>query len=172
MARLNDNLFTNRAIGFMVLTRFGLAKVRFTERGLAELAYVEGDAADGTGWNPELDRAFKEWVGLFDGADLETRWDLLDLEGSDFRRSVWRALLAVPYAQRIRYGEIASRIGHPGATRAVGSAVGANPVAVVVPCHRVLPKAGGLGNYRWGVARKRALLDAEEESGSARSSLF
>lgn len=156
----------------MVLTRFGLAKVRFTERGLAELVYVEGDAGGSAESNPDMNREFKEWVGLFDGADLETRWELLDLEGSDFRRSVWRALLAVPHAGRTRYSEIASRIGHPRATRAVGSAVGANPVAVVVPCHRVLPKAGGLGNYRWGVARKRALLDAEEESGSALSSLL
>lgn len=156
----------------MVLTRFGLARARFIARGLAELVYVEGDAARSAKPNPDMSQGFKEWIGLFDGADLETKWELLDFGGSDFRRSVWRALLAVPHAGRTRYGEIASRIGHPGATRAVGSAVGANPVAVVVPCHRVLPKAGGLGNYRWGVARKRALLDAEEESGSALSSLF
>lgn len=81
--------------------------------------------------------------------------------GTHFQVRVWRALLRVPPGATVTYGELAEAAGSPGAARAVGSAMAANPIAVLVPCHRVVRGGGGLGGYRWGGDRKRALLDWE-----------
>jgi AraC family transcriptional regulator, regulatory protein of adaptative response / methylated-DNA-[protein]-cysteine methyltransferase len=86
----------------------------------------------------------------------------LDLVGTAFQQRVWRALREVPAGQTTTYAAIAARIGSPAAVRAVGTACGQNPVAVVVPCHRAVRGDGQLGGYRWGVERKRALLEREE----------
>jgi len=85
----------------------------------------------------------------------------LDLRGTAFQQRVWRELTRIPRGETITYAELARRVGSPGAVRAVGSACGANPAAVVVPCHRVLRSDGALGGYRWGLERKAALLEAE-----------
>jgi AraC family transcriptional regulator of adaptative response/methylated-DNA-[protein]-cysteine methyltransferase len=85
----------------------------------------------------------------------------LDLIGTAFQQKVWRALREIPAGTTTTYAALAAKIGSPRAVRAVGTACGANPVAVAVPCHRVLRGDGGLGGYRWGLARKRALLDRE-----------
>ena len=89
---------------------------------------------------------------------LEVR---LDVVATPFQARVWQALLEVGPGETVDYGELAVRIGQPTASRAVGRAVGANPVALLIPCHRVVPLSGGVGNYRWGVARKRRLLAVE-----------
>jgi AraC family transcriptional regulator, regulatory protein of adaptative response / methylated-DNA-[protein]-cysteine methyltransferase len=80
------------------------------------------------------------------------------VRGSTFQVRVWRALLSVPPGVMISYGQLARRAGMPSAARAVGSAVGANPLAWLIPCHRVIRQTGVLGNYRWGAERKRAML--------------
>jgi AraC family transcriptional regulator of adaptative response/methylated-DNA-[protein]-cysteine methyltransferase len=85
----------------------------------------------------------------------------LDVQGTAFQRRVWEELQRIPLGQTRTYGEVAAAIGSPGASRAVGSACGANPVPVVVPCHRVVPATGGVGNYGLGPARKRRLLAQE-----------
>jgi AraC family transcriptional regulator of adaptative response/methylated-DNA-[protein]-cysteine methyltransferase len=85
----------------------------------------------------------------------------LDVQGTAFSRRVWRALTQLGPGQTATYGQIADAIGRPGAARAVATACAANPVALGIPCHRVVPAGGGSGGYRWGTARKRALLDAE-----------
>jgi AraC family transcriptional regulator, regulatory protein of adaptative response / methylated-DNA-[protein]-cysteine methyltransferase len=85
----------------------------------------------------------------------------LDIRGTAFQQQVWRALQKIPAGRTRSYAEVARSIGRPEAIRAVGSACGANPVALVVPCHRVVQTGGGLGGYRWGVGRKRELLEAE-----------
>jgi len=85
----------------------------------------------------------------------------LDLRGSDFQRDVWSALLEIPYGETATYGEIAERVGRPGKARAVGRANGSNPVAVIVPCHRVIGSDGTLTGYGGGIERKRRLLDLE-----------
>jgi AraC family transcriptional regulator of adaptative response/methylated-DNA-[protein]-cysteine methyltransferase len=94
------------------------------------------------------------------GADVP-----LDLLGTAFQQRVWRALRDIPRGATTTYAELASRIGAPRAVRAVGTACGANPVAPLVPCHRVLRGDGGLGGYRWGLARKKTLL-ARERAGN------
>lgn len=85
----------------------------------------------------------------------------LHFVGSDFQQRVWTALNAIPRGRVATYGEIAEAVGAPRAARAVGSACSANPVSIVVPCHRVVPATGGVGNYGWGPDRKRTLLARE-----------
>src|SRR5690606_11861622 len=81
--------------------------------------------------------------------------------GSDFQLRVWEALLHVPMGGACTYSDIARRIGRPKASRAVGAAIGANPLSFVVPCHRAIGKSGALTGYHWGLTRKRAILGWE-----------
>lgn len=85
----------------------------------------------------------------------------LHVQGTNFQLKVWEALLKIPAGETATYGEIAERIGAPSARRAVGAAVGANMVSLLIPCHRVILASGAIHNYRWGVARKKALLALE-----------
>ena len=84
------------------------------------------------------------------------------VRGTPFQLDVWRALLRVPAGKLVSYGELAAAAGHPTAIRATGTAVGANPVALLIPCHRVIQASGESGNYRWGPARKRAMIAWED----------
>ena len=88
----------------------------------------------------------------------------LDVRGTAFQRRVWQALREVPAGSTASYSEIAERIGAPKAVRAVAQACASNLIAVAIPCHRVVRNDGGLSDYRWGVERKRALLDRESAS--------
>jgi AraC family transcriptional regulator of adaptative response/methylated-DNA-[protein]-cysteine methyltransferase len=85
----------------------------------------------------------------------------IDMDGTAFQKSVWQALRQVPAGQTVSYGELARRIGHPAAVRAVAHACATNPLAVLVPCHRAVRSNGALAGYRWGLARKRELLERE-----------
>jgi AraC family transcriptional regulator of adaptative response/methylated-DNA-[protein]-cysteine methyltransferase len=99
-------------------------------------------------------------IALLDGR--RPRLDLpLDIQATAFQWQVWKALAEIPRGETRTYAEIARAIGKPRAARAVGHACATNPVAVVIPCHRAVPAAGGVGNYRWGSERKKALLDRE-----------
>ncbi|HEX7116607.1 MAG TPA: methylated-DNA--[protein]-cysteine S-methyltransferase [Steroidobacter sp.] len=89
----------------------------------------------------------------------------LAYEGSAFQKRVWEVLREIPYGQTRSYLDIATRIGDPGATRAVGAANGMNPLAIVIPCHRVINEDGQLGGYGGGLWRKRILLDLERGQG-------
>lgn len=89
----------------------------------------------------------------------------LDVVATAFQRQVWEKLRAIPYGQTVSYGDVARALGKPGAVRAVGRACATNPVALVIPCHRVVREDKSLGGYRWGLSRKRKLLEQE----SARS---
>lgn len=88
----------------------------------------------------------------------------VDIQASAFRRRVWDALRAIPYGQTRSYGQIANAIGEPKASRAVGQACGANPVALIIPCHRVVRGDGATGGYRWDPKRKQKLLEQERSS--------
>lgn len=87
---------------------------------------------------------------------------LLDLRGTEFQCKVWRALQDIPSGSSASYGEVAKRMGMPTASRAIAGACAANPLAVVVPCHRVLRGDGSLSGYRWGTQRKQAVLSHEQ----------
>ncbi|MDB5365340.1 MAG: 6-O-methylguanine methyltransferase [Rhodospirillales bacterium] len=82
----------------------------------------------------------------------------LDLHGTNFQIKVWQALLAIPAGNTVSYGELAGRIGNKAASRAVGTAVGSNPISLLIPCHRVIQASGAVHHYRWGTPTKRALL--------------
>jgi methylated-DNA-[protein]-cysteine S-methyltransferase len=110
------------------------------------------------------DDALQEAVAQLEAyfAGERTTFDLpLAPHGSDFQRRVWTALQDIPYGQTESYGTIAERIGYPGAARAVGRANSQNPIAIVVPCHRVIGSSGRLTGYAGGVERKQRLLDLE-----------
>jgi AraC family transcriptional regulator of adaptative response/methylated-DNA-[protein]-cysteine methyltransferase len=95
----------------------------------------------------------------------------LDVRGTAFQQRVWRALCAIPAGSTTSYGDVARRIGAPRAVRAVARAIADNPIAVAIPCHRVVASDGALTGYRWGVARKRALLDREAPPAATRTSV-
>ncbi|WP_193174262.1 methylated-DNA--[protein]-cysteine S-methyltransferase [Oricola nitratireducens] len=152
---------------------FGLALVMVTERGLAGLAFCDpgGERAaleDMTGRWPnasyieDMSATVPYAARIFDPANWRADKPLrVVLIGTDFQVSVWNALLKIPMGKALAYSDIATRIGRPDAPRAVGAAVGANPISFVVPCHRAVGKSGALTGYHWGLTRKRAILGWE-----------
>lgn len=142
-----------------------------TAAGLAGAWFTTGqkDAPDGAGWpqradNPVLQRARGQLGEYFAGQ--RRMFDLpLDLgTGTAFQQAVWRALLHIPFGQRSSYGALARAIDRPRAVRAVGAAVGRNPVSIIVPCHRVVGTDGSLTGYAGGLARKASLLAHETQA--------
>jgi len=127
--------------------------------------------------HPHLALAQQELAAWFDDSAARDRGFRvpLDLQGTPFQRAVWQLLQAIPCGGSARYGEIARRLGRPQAARAVGAAVGRNPVSLIVPCHRVLGQDGSLTGYAGGLPRKQALLalegvvDAAAPPGRARA---
>ena len=147
----------------LVATDRGLAGLGFVDDGDREAAladmkarwpkaeYVEDQAATG----PLARR-------IFDPLSWEAEQPLrVVLIGTDFEVRVWQTLLRIPLGRATTYSEIASRVGKPSAARAVGAAVGKNPISFVVPCHRVLGRSGALTGYHWGLTRKQAILGWE-----------
>lgn len=157
-------------------TPFGACFVAATERGVAELTFVERGADPAASLAARWPAASRiEDPGVTTPVILQmldaSRRDgplTLHLRGTNFQLRVWKALLAIPHGRVTSYGAIADAVGRPGAARAVGRAVGTNPVSVIIPCHRVLAANGALNGYRWGLDRKRALL-AWEMAGGRRS---
>ena len=154
------------------LTPFGKCLIGLTERGICHLGFVqtsEGDAIDNliADWKEaKMVEDYRSTASLVEpifGLRYTTRIKplTLHLRGTNFQLKVWEALLAIPAGTVTTYDGIASRIGRPGASRAVGTAVGHNPIAVLIPCHRVILKVGDFGNYRYGELRKKALLARE-----------
>jgi methylated-DNA-[protein]-cysteine S-methyltransferase len=126
-----------------------------------------------TGWapNPAAFNDATEQLNAYFAGEL-TEFDLeLDLRGSEFQRRVWQALRTIPYGETRSYGIIAEQIGAPGSARAVGLANGHNPIAIVVPCHRVIGANGSLTGYGGGLDRKRALLALEKKHASVNAAL-
>ena len=116
--------------------------------------------AELVGGDDDFERLVARVVGLVESPGLGL--DLpLDVRGTAFQQRVWQALRGIAPGRTATYGEIAARIGAPSAVRAVAQACGANPLAVAIPCHRVIRRDGGLSGYRWGAERKRALLERE-----------
>ena len=159
---------------------FGTALLMITERGLAGLAFCDA----GTKREAFEDMASR-WPNATYAEDSAatapyaarifdpTRWRpdeplRVVLIGTDFQVRVWEALLKIPMNRARTYSSIAAEIGRPAASRAVGAAIGANPVSFVVPCHRALGKTGALTGYHWGLTRKRAMLGWEAgQTGAA-----
>jgi O-6-methylguanine DNA methyltransferase len=108
-----------------------------------------------------LDSALREIVAHLEGKQQKLSLPL-DIRSTAFQRQVWQALQAIPYGATRSYGEVAKAIGQPKAVRAVARACATNPVALVIPCHRVIREDKSLGGYRWGIERKKKLLANEK----------
>ena len=150
---------------------FGAVSIATTERGVCGVHFVErsGEEMEGLRRQWPAARFIRDASGtaelagrLFDPlARCGDQPLALVVKGTNFQLQVWRALLAVPLGRVTTYSELAKRIGHPDSPRAVGNAVGANPIAWLIPCHRVIRERGAFGNYRWGERRKAAMLGWE-----------
>lgn len=168
--------YKSRGIGLTIHyglhpTPFGQCLIGVTERGICHLSFVEsseGGAVDelAAEWqkarmieNPRKTESFVE--PIFNVGHHRDKPLQVYLRGTNFQIKVWEALLQIPSGRVSTYQQIAEQVGRPGATRAVGTAVGHNPVPVLIPCHRVIRKLGEFGNYRYGAARKKALLGWE-----------
>ena len=152
---------------------FGLCLLATTERGICWMSFTADDGREEAvqqmlcNWDgahcAENERrisrlahnVFEPFAGM-PGTSLQ-----LHVRGTNFQIKVWEALLSIPFGRLCSYGDIAARIGAPKAARAVGSAVGSNPVSLLIPCHRVIRETGVFGNYRWGGARKKLLIGWE-----------
>ena len=152
---------------------FGCALLMLTQQGICGLAFADEGGeqavfADMRSRWPDADYIEDaEATGpsvarIFDPASWKAEQPLrIVFIGTDFETQVWQTLLKLPLGQATSYSDIAAHLGKSGAARAVGSAVGRNPISFVVPCHRVLAKSGGLGGYHWGITRKQAILGWE-----------
>ena len=195
LGRLHDLFVTTEAVspgeykshGEGVTIRYGLhaspfgkCLVAVTERGICHLGFTQ------TSEGAAIDNLVADWRNARMIEDnrgtaplIEPIFDLrasdrgkplnIHLRGTNFQLKVWEALLKIPTGVVTTYASLAERIGQPAATRAVGTAVGHNPIAVLIPCHRVIRKVGQFGNYRYGALRKKALLAYESAlSGASR----
>jgi AraC family transcriptional regulator of adaptative response/methylated-DNA-[protein]-cysteine methyltransferase len=149
-------------------TPFGKAFIAATGRGICKLAFLEYSEID-----EHLTGLAKQWpqatlrenhqrlhtvvYAMFNGEKKLDRPLSLHVSGTNYQISVWKALLQIPPGTVTSYSRVASAIGRPNSARAVGLAVGANPVALLIPCHRVIQQSGKLGGYRWGETRKHAI---------------
>lgn len=172
--------FRTRGAGLLIRfavheTPFGPAFVAMTPRGICHLAFVDGGGIDG-----ELSALRGQWplaelredgrpsqavIGALFGAPDDRqagRPISLHVSGTNFQVSVWKALLNIAPATVANYTQVAAAVGRPKAARAVGQAVGANPVALLIPCHRVIRESGELGGYHWGDTRKLAIQAWEQ----------
>lgn len=152
---------------------FGECLIALTERGICGLQFVaNGDRAAAlaelkASWHQAQfvadEGATRPFINpIFNLTDVAERPSLpLYLKGTNFQIQVWQALLKIPAGTAVAYGTVAQMIGNPKASRAVGSATGSNPIGFLIPCHRVIRQAGGLGDYRWGSRRKKAILGWE-----------
>jgi AraC family transcriptional regulator, regulatory protein of adaptative response / methylated-DNA-[protein]-cysteine methyltransferase len=193
LGRLHDLFVTTEAVspgeyktrGAGVTIRYGIHPSPFgkcliatTDRGICHLGFVQTSEGDA------IDNLVKDWEQAVMIEDFKATASLLrpifdlrygvrggeplrvHLRGTNFQLKVWEALLQIPSGTATTYEGIAARIGQPGASRAVGTAVGHNPIAVLIPCHRVIRKVGDFGNYRYGTLRKKALLAREYVTAS------
>ena len=163
---------------------FGTAVATMTEYGLSGLGFADGETS--------VEAAFADLAGRWPNARFvrddariaplvarvfdPARWSAeqpvrVVLIGTDFEVKVWETLLTIPVGRATTYGAIAGRLGRPTASRAVGAAVGRNPISFVVPCHRVVGSTGALTGYHWGVPRKRAILGWERAVVSSRAQM-
>ena len=149
---------------------FGRLLVASTSKGICHMMFVEDDqeALDqlhqrfpNAGHQPAEDAIQQDVLAIFTQDWSQLSQIKLHLKGTAFQLKVWEVLLSIPTGKLTTYGQLAQQIGAPKASRAVGSAVGSNPVAFLIPCHRVIQSSGALGGYHWGEVRKTAMIGWE-----------
>jgi AraC family transcriptional regulator of adaptative response/methylated-DNA-[protein]-cysteine methyltransferase len=149
-------------------TPFGKAFIAITPRGICNFSFLENGEIDEhlaalrSHWpharlHENRQRTLEVIKAMFSGEKHLDSPVSLHVSGTNFQISVWKALLQIPPAKVVSYSQVAASIGHPKSARAVGLAVGANPVAFLIPCHRVIQQSGKIGGYHWGETRKQAI---------------
>ena len=158
----------NNLVELPVSTRDGKFLARYSEKGLAELHFPAGQASPRAAKKEIVPAKIRKWHRATEtalrkilGGSEPKKFPPLDLSGTEFQKSVWNALQKISFGKTKSYGEIAAAIGNPKVVRAVGGACGANPVPVLVPCHRVLAANNKLGGFSGGLDWKRSLLKRE-----------
>ncbi|MNE65442.1 Bifunctional transcriptional activator/DNA repair enzyme Ada [compost metagenome] len=149
---------------------FGSLIVASTPKGVCYMAFQQEEAQALNDLKNKFPNAvFQQKLDLLQQNALfifQNDWSRLSeiklhLKGTDFQLKVWESLLKIPMGKLATYGSVASQIGNPNASRAVGTAIGSNPVAFLIPCHRVIQSSGVLGGYMWGTTRKTAIIGWE-----------
>ncbi|MGV8878110.1 MAG: methylated-DNA--[protein]-cysteine S-methyltransferase [Sphingobacteriaceae bacterium] len=151
-------------------SHFGKLLFASTSKGICYIAFADDEIAafenlkhhfPNARFTLQLDIIQQHALTIFTHDWQDPKQIKLHLKGTDFQLKVWETLLKIPMGQLSTYGTIAKQIEHPNASRAVGSAIGANPVAFLIPCHRVIQRSGESGGYMWGATRKKAIIGWE-----------
>ena len=151
-------------------TPFGRLIVASTDKGICYMAFDKDDEEalnnlrlrfPNALFTQQQDRMQQNALSIFQNDRSRLPEIKLHLKGTPFQMKVWEALLTIPMGSLSTYGQIAAQAGNPGASRAVGTAIGSNPVAYLIPCHRVIQSTGQIGGYRWGSTRKSAMIGWE-----------
>ncbi len=151
-------------------TRFGRVLIASTLKGICKMSFIDDDTEalnelvgqfPKASFSQQIDELQQNALAIFSSDNLDLPQIKLHLKGTDFQLKVWECLLKIPMGQLSSYGEIAKHIETPKASRAVGTAIGSNPVAFLIPCHRVIQATGVLGEYHWGKVRKTAMIGWE-----------
>ncbi|OKZ13848.1 MAG: cysteine methyltransferase [Bacteroides oleiciplenus] len=152
-------------------TPFGRVMVASTDKGICHLAFVDKGEEEALGSLKQLfpnaaytqcpDRKQEDALSVFNRDWSKPDEIKLHLKGTSFQLKVWETLLKIPAGGLTTYADLATKSGHEGACRAVGTAIGRNPVAFLIPCHRVIKATGDIGNYHWGEVRKEAIIGWE-----------
>lgn len=152
-------------------TPFGQVMVASTDKGICHLAFVDEGEEEALGSLKQLfpnaaytqcpDRKQEDALSVFNRDWSKPDEIKLHLKGTSFQLKVWETLLKIPVGGLTTYADLATKSGHEGACRAVGTAIGRNPVAFLIPCHRVIKATGDIGNYHWGEVRKEAIIGWE-----------
>ncbi len=151
-------------------TSFGQILIASTDKGICFLAFGKNKSIllselkarfPQAGFSENSDEMQEHAMIVFNENPEFTYPVKLHLKGTPFQFKVWEALLEIPKGYLTSYGDLAASIGHPGASRAVGTAVGENPIAFIIPCHRVIRSTGAIGGYHWGLETKKAILIRE-----------
>ena len=148
-------------------TPFGQVLIASTQKGICTLRFVENTAEALAHLKEQFPKAMfiaqsdslqQSALALFQTDHSQLAKIKLHLKGTAFQLKVWQSLLKIPMGQLTTYGELAKSIDHPKAARAVGTAIGSNPIAFLIPCHRVIQSTGAFGGYEWGQVRKTAMI--------------
>ena len=152
-------------------TPFGWVMVASTDKGICHLAFVDEGEEEALGslkqlfpnaaYTQCLDRKQEDALSVFNRDWSKPDEIKLHLKGTSFQLKVWETLLKIPAGGLTTYADLAMKSGHEGACRAVGTAIGRNPVAFLIPCHRVIKSTGDIGNYHWGEVRKNVIIGWE-----------
>lgn len=158
-----------------VKSPFGQCLAAFSAQGLCQFEFIEDAHAAVERLRKEWSEAWVNHNPLFDGLDFgsflsgsRTLPFPLCVKGTPFQIEVWKTLLGIPFGKTVTYSDIACKMGTPRAVRAVASAIAANPLGIVIPCHRVICRNGDYGQYRWGSDRKKELIEWEKRSSMIR----